>query len=155
MEARLRSITEQLNEQMEFHNSSAQRAQLVGRQVQELRERVQALETELLSADVHREKLLHSQEHVSQAVRRHRVGCPVAKSYQRGPLEDLPMFHAVREISGSAVGDHEGGQRRCGSRLGHENGTPADTRRADGSTGSDFFDGEQMSELQPAAEGRL
>lgn len=68
MDARLRRIAEQLTEQTELHNSSAQRAQLAGQQVQELREKVQALETELLSADVHREKLLNSRQHVSQVV---------------------------------------------------------------------------------------
>lgn len=70
MDARLRRIAEQLTEQTELHNSSAQRAQLAGQQVQELRERVQALEEELLSADVHQEKLLQSQQHVRQVVRR-------------------------------------------------------------------------------------
>ncbi|XP_075879354.1 coiled-coil domain-containing protein 170 isoform X2 [Nelusetta ayraudi] len=66
MDARLRRIAEQLTEQTELHNSSAQRAQLAGQQVQELREKVQALETELLSADVHREKLLHSRQHYEE-----------------------------------------------------------------------------------------
>lgn len=68
MDARLRRIAEQLTEQTELHNSSAQRAQLAGQQVQGLREKVQALEKELLSADVHREKLLNSRQHVSQVV---------------------------------------------------------------------------------------
>lgn len=67
MEARLCRIAEQLTEQTEHHNSSAQRAQLAGQQVQELRERVKALETELLSADVHQEKLLHCQQQVSKS----------------------------------------------------------------------------------------
>lgn len=66
MDARLRRIAEQLTEQTELHNSSAQRAQLAGQQVQGLREKVQALETELLSADVHREKLLNSQQHYEE-----------------------------------------------------------------------------------------
>lgn len=69
-------MAEQLTEQTELRNSSAQRAQLAGQQVQELRERVQALETELLSADVHREKLLHCQQHVSQVEQRHKTRYP-------------------------------------------------------------------------------
>lgn len=58
MEAHLCCVAEQLTEQTEHPNSLVQRAQLAGRQAQELRERVKALETELLSADVHQEKLL-------------------------------------------------------------------------------------------------
>lgn len=66
MEARLRRVSVQLSEQMELQNSSALKTRLAEQQVQELRERLQGLETELLSADVQREELTHSKQHVSK-----------------------------------------------------------------------------------------
>lgn len=66
MEARLRRISMQLSEQMELQNSSALKTQLAEQQVQDLKERLQGLETELLSSDVQREELTRSKQHVSK-----------------------------------------------------------------------------------------
>lgn len=65
MEARLRCVSEQLSEQTELQHSATQRAQLAEQQVQDLRERLQAVETELLAADMQRDGLTHNQQHVS------------------------------------------------------------------------------------------
>lgn len=65
MEARLRHISEQLCEQTELQLSVTQRAQLAEQHVRDLRERLQAVETELLAADLQRDGLTHNQQHVS------------------------------------------------------------------------------------------
>lgn len=65
MEARLRHISEQLCEQTELQRSATQRAQLAEQHVRDLRERLQAAETELLAADMQRDGLTHNQQHVS------------------------------------------------------------------------------------------
>ncbi|XP_045918942.1 coiled-coil domain-containing protein 170 isoform X2 [Micropterus dolomieu] len=64
MEARLCHVSEELSEQMELQNSVLQRAQLAEQQVQDLRERLQGLETELLKADMHCDGLRHSKQHL-------------------------------------------------------------------------------------------
>ncbi|XP_070835196.1 coiled-coil domain-containing protein 170 [Chaetodon trifascialis] len=66
MEARLCQVSEELSEQTELQRSALQRAQLAERQVQDLRERLQGLETELLAADVHRDRLTHSKQHYEE-----------------------------------------------------------------------------------------
>lgn len=68
MEARLCHVSEELSEQMELQNSVLQRAQLAEQQVQDLRERLQGLETELLKADMHCDGLRHSKQHVSKVI---------------------------------------------------------------------------------------
>lgn len=66
MEARLRHVCEQLSEQTELQHSAIQRALLAEQQVQDLRERLQAVETELLTADTQRDGLHQSKQHVSR-----------------------------------------------------------------------------------------
>ena len=66
-EAGLCQASEELKEQTELQHSALQRAQLAEQQVQDLRERLQGLETELLTADMQREGLRHGQQHVSRA----------------------------------------------------------------------------------------
>ncbi|XP_045918940.1 coiled-coil domain-containing protein 170 isoform X1 [Micropterus dolomieu] len=66
MEARLCHVSEELSEQMELQNSVLQRAQLAEQQVQDLRERLQGLETELLKADMHCDGLRHSKQHYEE-----------------------------------------------------------------------------------------
>ncbi|XP_034530293.1 coiled-coil domain-containing protein 170 [Notolabrus celidotus] len=66
MEARLCCFSEELSEQTELQQSALQRAQLAEQQVQDLRERLQALETELLTADMHRDGLRHSKLHYEE-----------------------------------------------------------------------------------------
>lgn len=68
MEARLCRVSEELGEQTELQHSALQRAQLAEQQVQDLRERLQGLETELVTADMHCDGLRHSKQHVSKAV---------------------------------------------------------------------------------------
>ncbi|XP_040917209.1 coiled-coil domain-containing protein 170 [Toxotes jaculatrix] len=63
MESKLGDVSEELREQTELQNSALQRAQLAEQQVQDLRERLQGLETELLTADMHRDELRHSRQH--------------------------------------------------------------------------------------------
>lgn len=67
-EARLCHVSEKMSEQMELQQSALQRAQLAEQQVQDLRDRLQALETELLTADMHRDGLRHNEQHVSEAI---------------------------------------------------------------------------------------
>nr|XP_046268782.1 coiled-coil domain-containing protein 170 [Scatophagus argus] len=62
MEARLCHVSEELSEQRELQHSATQRAQLAEQQVQDLRERLQGLEAELLTADVHRDGLRHGKQ---------------------------------------------------------------------------------------------
>ncbi|XP_041669134.1 coiled-coil domain-containing protein 170 [Cheilinus undulatus] len=66
MEARLSRVSEELSDQTELQQSAQQRAQLAEQQVQDLRERLQALETELLTADMHRDGLRHSKMHYEE-----------------------------------------------------------------------------------------
>ncbi|XP_074516316.1 coiled-coil domain-containing protein 170 [Sebastes fasciatus] len=66
MEARLCHVSEELSEQTELQLSALQRAQLAEQQVQDLRERLQGLETELLAADMHRDGLRHSKQHYEE-----------------------------------------------------------------------------------------
>ena len=61
MESRLSHVSEELSER-------TQRAQLAEQQVQDLRERLQGLEAELLTADMHRDGLRHSKQHVSKVI---------------------------------------------------------------------------------------
>lgn len=65
LEARLCRVTQELNERTELQHGALQRAQLAEQQVQDLRERMQSLETELLTADVQRDGLRHSKQQVS------------------------------------------------------------------------------------------
>ncbi|XP_033498605.1 coiled-coil domain-containing protein 170 [Epinephelus lanceolatus] len=62
MESRLCHVSEELSEQTELQHGALQRAQLAEQQVQDLRERLQGLETELLTADVHRDGLRQSKQ---------------------------------------------------------------------------------------------
>ncbi|XP_070699017.1 coiled-coil domain-containing protein 170 [Pempheris klunzingeri] len=66
MEARLCRVSEQLSERVELQHSALQRAQLAEQQVQNLRERLQGVETELLTADMHRDGLRHSKQHYEE-----------------------------------------------------------------------------------------
>uniref|UniRef100_A0A3P8TBC9 Coiled-coil domain containing 170 n=1 Tax=Amphiprion percula TaxID=161767 RepID=A0A3P8TBC9_AMPPE len=62
MEARLSRVSEQLSEQTELRQSTQQRSELAEQQVQDLRERLQSLEAELTTADMHRDGLRHSKQ---------------------------------------------------------------------------------------------
>lgn len=75
MEARLCHVSEQLSEQTELQRSVIQRAQLAEQQVQDLRERLQGVETELLTADMQRDGLRHGKQHVSEVICWHRKRC--------------------------------------------------------------------------------
>ncbi|KAM4625271.1 coiled-coil domain-containing protein 170 [Polymixia lowei] len=66
LETRLSNISEELTRQMDLHDNAVQRAQLAEQQVQDLRGRLQGLETELLAADVHRDGLRHNKQHYEQ-----------------------------------------------------------------------------------------
>ncbi|AWP16193.1 putative coiled-coil domain-containing protein 170 [Scophthalmus maximus] len=66
MDTRLRHVSAELREQTELQHSALQRAQLAERQVQDLRERLQVVETELLTADMHRDGLRHSTQHYEE-----------------------------------------------------------------------------------------
>ncbi|XP_060919296.1 coiled-coil domain-containing protein 170 [Labrus mixtus] len=66
MEARLCHFSEELSEQTEIQHSALQRAQLAEQQVQDLRERLQALETELLTADMQHDGLRHRKLHYEE-----------------------------------------------------------------------------------------
>lgn len=65
VDSRLCHVSEELKERMELQHQSLQRAQLAEEQVQDLRERLHGLETELLTVDMHRDGLQHSKQHVS------------------------------------------------------------------------------------------
>uniref|UniRef100_A0A3Q3C1Y9 Coiled-coil domain containing 170 n=1 Tax=Haplochromis burtoni TaxID=8153 RepID=A0A3Q3C1Y9_HAPBU len=62
VEMRLCCASEKLSEQTELHHIAQQRAQLAEQQVQDLRGRLQCLEAELLTADMHRDRLQHSKQ---------------------------------------------------------------------------------------------
>lgn len=66
LEARLCHVSRELKERTELQHGALQRAQLAEQQVQDLRERLQGLETELLKADAHRDGLRHSKQQVSE-----------------------------------------------------------------------------------------
>ncbi|CAB1415534.1 unnamed protein product [Pleuronectes platessa] len=66
MENRLCQASEELKEQTALQHSALQRAQLAEQQVQDLRERLQGLETELLTADMHRDGLRQGQQQYEQ-----------------------------------------------------------------------------------------
>lgn len=68
MESRLCDVSEELSEQTEIQQGALQRAQLAEQQVQDLRERLQGLETELLTVDMHRDGLRHNKQHVSKVI---------------------------------------------------------------------------------------
>lgn len=96
MEARLHRTSMQLSEQMELQNSSALKTQLAEQQVQDLRERLQGLETELLSADVQREELTHSKQHVSKVTGQDvtlTINCKNHGNEDRYALNSLDLYH--------------------------------------------------------------
>ncbi|XP_030247785.1 coiled-coil domain-containing protein 170 [Sparus aurata] len=64
--SKLCHVSEELSEQTELQLSALQRAQLAEQQVQDLRERLQGLETELLTADMHRDGLRHNKQHYEE-----------------------------------------------------------------------------------------
>ncbi|XP_062296620.1 coiled-coil domain-containing protein 170 [Scomber scombrus] len=66
MEARLCHASEELSERTELQHSALQRARLAEQQVQDLRDRLQGLETELLTADMHREGMRHNNQHYEE-----------------------------------------------------------------------------------------
>ena len=68
METRLCHVSEELSEQTELQHGALQRAQLAEQQIQDLRERLQGVETELVTADMHRDGLRHSTQHVSKVI---------------------------------------------------------------------------------------
>lgn len=68
LESRLCHVSQELNERTEFQHAALQRAQLAEQQVQDLRERLQGLETELMTADVHRDGLRRSKKQVSNVI---------------------------------------------------------------------------------------
>lgn len=69
MEARLGQVAEELSEQTELHHGTLQRAQLAETQVQDLRERLQRLETELFTVDMHRDGLRLDKQQVTVTTR--------------------------------------------------------------------------------------
>ncbi|KAL0969785.1 hypothetical protein UPYG_G00232260 [Umbra pygmaea] len=63
MEKRLLQTSEEVTRQTELYHGALDRAQLAEQQVTDLRDRLQCLEAELLTSDVHREGLSHNQQH--------------------------------------------------------------------------------------------
>ncbi|KAF7670055.1 hypothetical protein LDENG_00084470 [Lucifuga dentata] len=66
MEVKLSRVSEELSRQTELQHGSLHRAQLAEQQVQDLRDRLQSLEAELLTADVQRDGLRHNKEHYEE-----------------------------------------------------------------------------------------
>nr|XP_020463579.1 coiled-coil domain-containing protein 170 isoform X2 [Monopterus albus] len=66
MEARLCHVSEELSKQTELQHGTLQRAQLAEQQVQDLREGLQGLENELLTADMHLDGLRQSKHHYEE-----------------------------------------------------------------------------------------
>ncbi|XP_036926963.1 coiled-coil domain-containing protein 170 isoform X1 [Acanthopagrus latus] len=64
--SKLCHVSEELSEQTELQLGALQRAQLAEQQVQDLRERLQGLETELLTADMHQDGLRHNKQHYEE-----------------------------------------------------------------------------------------
>ncbi|KAG7510573.1 hypothetical protein JOB18_025613 [Solea senegalensis] len=62
MQTRLCCVSEELREQAELQHGTLQRAKLAEQQVQDLRERLQSLETELMTADMRRDGLRQSKQ---------------------------------------------------------------------------------------------
>ncbi|XP_055719710.1 coiled-coil domain-containing protein 170 isoform X3 [Salvelinus fontinalis] len=62
MERRLSQVTEDVSRQTELHHSALQRAQLAEQQVTDLSDRLQGLEAELMTSDVHRDGLSHNSQ---------------------------------------------------------------------------------------------
>ncbi|CAB1331261.1 unnamed protein product [Coregonus sp. 'balchen'] len=60
MERRLSQVSEDVSRQTELHHGALQRAQLAEQQVTDLSNRLQGLEAELMTADVHRDGLSHN-----------------------------------------------------------------------------------------------
>ncbi|XP_010876806.2 coiled-coil domain-containing protein 170 isoform X2 [Esox lucius] len=69
-EKRLSHVSEEVSRQTELYHSALQRAQLAERQVTDLRDRLQGLEAELVTSDVHRDGLSHNQQHYEQFLER-------------------------------------------------------------------------------------
>lgn len=68
LESRLCRVSQELNERTELQHGALQRAQLAEQQVQDLRERLQGLETELMTADVQYDGLRRSKQQVSKVI---------------------------------------------------------------------------------------
>lgn len=68
LESRLCRASQELRERTELQHGALQRAQLAEQQVQDLRERLQSLEAELMTADVHRDGLRRSKQQVSKTI---------------------------------------------------------------------------------------
>ncbi|XP_072221711.1 coiled-coil domain-containing protein 170 [Leuresthes tenuis] len=66
METRTRRVSEELKEQTELQHSTLQRAQLAEQQIQDLRERLHSVETELLTADKQIDGLRHNKQHYEE-----------------------------------------------------------------------------------------
>uniref|UniRef100_A0A1A8JGZ6 Coiled-coil domain containing 170 n=2 Tax=Nothobranchius kuhntae TaxID=321403 RepID=A0A1A8JGZ6_NOTKU len=66
MESGLHSASEELEKQTKLQCSTLQRAPLAAQQVQDLRERLQTLETKLQTADKHCDLLQHSKQHYEE-----------------------------------------------------------------------------------------
>nr|XP_046164677.1 coiled-coil domain-containing protein 170 isoform X2 [Oncorhynchus gorbuscha] len=62
MERRLSQVREDVSRQTELHHSALQRAQLAEQQVTDLSNRLQGLEAELMTSDVHRDGLSHDRQ---------------------------------------------------------------------------------------------
>ncbi|XP_021429463.2 coiled-coil domain-containing protein 170 isoform X4 [Oncorhynchus mykiss] len=62
MERRLSQLREDVSRQTELHHSALQRAQLAEQQVTDLSDRLQCLEAELMTSDVHRDGLSHDRQ---------------------------------------------------------------------------------------------
>ncbi|XP_028251985.1 coiled-coil domain-containing protein 170 [Parambassis ranga] len=63
LEVKLSYVSEELSRQTELQHGTQQRSQLAEQQVQNLRERLQGLEAELLTADMQRDEWQHSKQH--------------------------------------------------------------------------------------------
>ncbi|XP_034419443.1 coiled-coil domain-containing protein 170 [Cyclopterus lumpus] len=66
MEARLCRVSEELSEHADLRHRALQRAQLAEQQVQDLRERLRGLETELMAADMQRDGLRLNKQHYEE-----------------------------------------------------------------------------------------
>lgn len=80
MERRLSQVREDVSRQTELHHSALQRAQLAEQQVTDLSDRLQGLEAELMTSDVHRDGLSHDRQLVSEHTGNH-VECAVGEHH--------------------------------------------------------------------------
>lgn len=80
MERRLSQVSEDVSRQTELHHSALQRAQLAEQQVTDLSDRLQGLEAELMTSDVHRDGLSHNRQIVSEHTGYH-VECAVGEHH--------------------------------------------------------------------------